>query len=83
MGEMKHTSIEVNDLRNDLWVRTYGTPVQCEKQGSERGKYQHPELYGMPNEMGINYHPEMNAVRVSRRELRNGDRRSHKEMTQR
>lgn len=57
MGEIKHTSIEVNELRNDLWVRTYGTPVQCEKQGSERRKYQHPELYGMPNEMGINYHP--------------------------
>ncbi len=53
-------SWEVKAVRNDLWVRTYGAPVQLEKQGAERGKYQHPELYGMPAEMGINYHPEMN-----------------------
>ncbi|MBI5473662.1 MAG: hypothetical protein HY961_15090 [Ignavibacteriae bacterium] len=52
-------SWEVKALRNDLWVRTHGAPVEAEKQGRERGKYQHPELYGMPNEMGMNYRPEM------------------------
>jgi len=52
-------SWEVKALRNDLWVRTYGAPVQVEKQGLERGKYQRPELYGMPKEMGMNYRPEM------------------------
>jgi hypothetical protein len=51
-------SWEVKAVRNDLWVRTYGAPVQVEKQGLERGKYQHPELYGLPEEMGINYRPE-------------------------
>ena len=51
-------SWRVDAVRNDLWVRTYGAPVQVEKQGLERGKYQHPELYGMPEEMGINYRPE-------------------------
>jgi len=52
-------SWEVKAVRNDLWVRTYGAPVQVEKLGLERGKYQHPELYGMPEEMGMNYRPEM------------------------
>ena len=52
-------SWRVDALRNDLWVRTYGAPVQTEKQSRERGLYQHPELYGMPKEMGINYRPEM------------------------
>jgi len=34
--------------------------VQVEKQGLERGKYQRPELYGMPKEMGMDYRrPEM------------------------
>jgi hypothetical protein len=51
-------SWEVKAVRNDLWIRASGAPVQLEKQGLERGKYQHPELYGMPKEMGMNYHPE-------------------------
>ena len=51
-------SWRVDAVRNDLWVRTYGAPVETEKQGRERGLYQHPELYGMPKEMGMNYRPE-------------------------
>ena len=43
----------VEGVRNDLWVKTYGAPVEVEKQGEERGKYQHPELYGQPKEMGM------------------------------
>ena len=45
-------------MRNDRFVRTYGCAVETEKSGAERGKYQHPELYGLPKEMGVNYHPE-------------------------
>ncbi len=52
-------SWEVKAIRNDLWVRASGAPMQVEKQGLERGKYQHPELYGMPKEMSVNYRPEM------------------------
>ncbi|MBI4548005.1 MAG: hypothetical protein HY707_08500 [Ignavibacteriae bacterium] len=52
-------SWRVDAVRNDLWVRQYGTPIRVEKLGFERGKYQHPELYGMPQEMGMNYRPEM------------------------
>jgi hypothetical protein len=30
-------------------------PVEVEKQGREKGTYQHPELYGLSAEMGMNY----------------------------
>ena len=49
-------SWRVDAVRNDRWVRKYGAPVEIEKQAPERGKYQHPELYGQPPEKGINYH---------------------------
>lgn len=51
-------SWEVKALRNDRWVRTYGAPVELQKPASERGKYQRPELYGQPKEMGIDYRSE-------------------------
>jgi hypothetical protein len=35
-----------------------GASVEVEKEGREKGKYQHPELYGAPPEMGMNYQPE-------------------------
>ena len=51
-------SWEVKGVRNDRFVRTYGCAVETEKAETERGKYQHPELYGLPKEMGMNYRPE-------------------------
>jgi hypothetical protein len=48
-------SWRVEALRNDLWVRTRGSYVEVEKQGIEKGKYQHPEFYGLSVEMGMNY----------------------------
>jgi hypothetical protein len=48
-------SWEVKAVRNDPWVRTYGAPVEVMKPENERGKYQRPELYGMPAEMGIDF----------------------------
>ncbi len=47
----------VEALRNDRWAQKRGAPVEADKQGPERGKYQHPDLYGMPPEMGMDYHP--------------------------
>lgn len=46
-------SWRVEAVRNDPWVRAYGAPVETEKQGSERGVYQHPELYGQPEKAGL------------------------------
>ncbi len=51
-------SWEVKAVRNDLWVQTRAMPVEVEKQGIEKGKYQHPELYGQPPEKGMNYRLE-------------------------
>jgi hypothetical protein len=37
--------------RNDLWVRTYGAPVEMAKEGEMKGKYQQPQLYGQPESL--------------------------------
>jgi hypothetical protein len=51
-------SWEVKALRNDLRMRLHGAPVEREKTGPERGKYQHPEYYGQPPERGLDFQPE-------------------------
>ena len=48
-------SWEVKGIRNDRWVQRNGAPVEVEKLGREKGKYQHPELYGAGAEMGMGY----------------------------
>jgi hypothetical protein len=48
-------SWEVKAVRNDLRMRTEGAPVEREKTGAERGKYQHPEYYGQPPERGMDH----------------------------
>jgi len=48
-------SWRVEALRNDLRVRLHGAPVEHEKTGPERGKYQHPEYYGLPLEKGMDH----------------------------
>ncbi len=58
--------VEAN--RNDLYVRYKKPKDVVEKEGLERGTYQHPELYGQPPEMGMNYDAE--------RERRSDDRPS-------
>lgn len=51
-------SWRVESVRNDRWVQRRGAAVEVEKQGLEKGTYQHPELYGQPKEKGMNYHAE-------------------------
>lgn len=55
---------EVKAVRDDLWVRTHGAPVEVDKVDTERGKYQHPALYGKPPEMAVDYHPKSEPVPV-------------------
>jgi len=45
----------VESLRNGQWVQTRAISVEVEKQGVEKGTYQHPEPYGQPAERGMNY----------------------------
>lgn len=52
-------SWEVKGTRNDLWMRQHGMPVEVAKSTSERGTYQHPELYGQPAEKGMDYRAEV------------------------
>lgn len=48
-------SWEVKAVRNDLRMRLHGAPVERDKTGSERGRYQHPEYYGKPAELGMDH----------------------------
>lgn len=54
-------SWEIKAVRNDLWMKSRAASAEIEKTGSERGKYQHPELYGQPPEKGMNYHENRGA----------------------
>jgi len=65
-------SWRVEAIRNDRWVQQCGAPVEVEKQGLEKGTYQHPELYGQPPEKGRDYDaqrrdPSPTAARDARR----------------
>ncbi len=62
-------SWRVEAVRNDPWVARYGAPVEQEKPAERRGKYVHPELYGMPKELGVYYradHERMGRVAAQR-----------------
>ncbi len=51
-------SWRVDADRNDLFVRNRPTKDIVEKEGPEKGTYQHPEFYGLGPERGMNYDPE-------------------------
>jgi hypothetical protein len=59
-------SWRVEAVRNDPWMQEHGAPVEVEKEGAERGKYERPELYGKPESMSMDY----NLKRVSAGESR-------------
>ncbi len=51
-------SWRVDANRNDRYVRFAKPKDVVEKEGTERGSYQHPELYGLGPERGIIHRPE-------------------------
>ena len=55
-------SWRVEAARNDPWVRAYGAPCEVAKTDAERGRYQHPELYGQPRHMGMYDHEAVTLV---------------------
>ncbi len=68
-------SWRVEALRNDLRVRLHGAPVEREKGDPERGRYQHPEYYGKPVEMGMDRRaPNLDAAAYGQPETRRIDR---------
>jgi hypothetical protein len=48
-------SWEIKAIRDDLYVRTHGAPVEMAKPEAMRGTYLHPELYGQPETLGEHY----------------------------
>ncbi|RMG23705.1 MAG: hypothetical protein D6724_07775 [Armatimonadetes bacterium] len=59
-------SWEVKAIRNDRWVQKYGYQTVQEKEDEIKGKYLSPELYGLPKERGIFYHPEIQGPSLDR-----------------
>lgn len=60
-------SWQVSGVRNDRYVRYYGAPVEVNKTEKDRGTYQHPELYGLPEERGFGYQPANRDTAILRR----------------
>jgi trimeric autotransporter adhesin len=54
-------SWQVTGIRQDAWANAHRIPVEEEKDARERGHYLRPELYGAPEEAGIEWarHPDM------------------------
>jgi hypothetical protein len=45
----------VTGIRQDPWAEANRIPVEVDKPDDERGTYLYPELYGQPEEMGLDY----------------------------
>jgi hypothetical protein len=52
-GPNMKVSWHVTAVRSDAYAEKNAAPAEQEKQGNERGRYLHPELYGMPASMGM------------------------------
>jgi hypothetical protein len=50
-------SWRVEATRNDRWVQTHGAPVEQDKLSSEKGTYQHPDLYNAPSDSALHSRP--------------------------
>lgn len=61
-------SWQVTGIRQDAYAKANRIQVEEEKPAHERGKYLNPEVFGMPHEMGVNYHPEHEAERSRMKE---------------
>lgn len=64
-------SWQVTGIRRDAWAQAHRIPVEVEKGEHERGRYQHPKLYGQPVEMGVDF----DRTRELRSAPKFGDRR--------
>jgi hypothetical protein len=48
-------SWQVTGIRQDPWAEAHRIPVEQDKPADERGTYLYPELYGQPEELGLDY----------------------------
>jgi len=54
-------SWQVTGIRQDAYANANPIPVEEAKQADERGKYLHPEAFGLPETMSINYEKHQQA----------------------
>jgi hypothetical protein len=48
-------SWQATGIRHDAYADAHRIEVEEEKTGKEKGKYLHPKVWGMPENMGIGY----------------------------
>jgi hypothetical protein len=48
-------SWQVTGIRQDAFANAHRIPVEQDKPANERGKYLHPDLYGMPATSSVSY----------------------------
>jgi len=50
-------SWQVTGIRKDPYAEAYRIPLEVEKEDKQKGKYLHPDVYGQPRELAIDYRP--------------------------
>ena len=56
-------SWQVSGVRQDPYAEAHRIPVEQDKPAAERGSYLHPELYGQPEEQGVEWRNNPVAMR--------------------
>jgi hypothetical protein len=56
-------SWQVTGVRQDAWANAHRIPVEELKADAERGFYLHPEVFGKPEEKGVEWATRPEAMR--------------------
>jgi len=59
-------SWQVTGVRQDRYAEENRIAVEVPKTGHEVGRYAHPEAYGLPSTMSVDYHEEIEAARAAK-----------------
>ncbi len=59
-------SWQVTGVRQDRYAEENRIAVEVQKEGYEVGRYAHPEAYGLPTTMSVEYHEEVEAARAAK-----------------
>ncbi len=72
-------SWQVTGIRRDAYADAHRVKVEEDKPERERGYYLHPDVFGQPEERGVEsvHHPEMMQRLKERREQANSQRHQH------
>ena len=57
-------SWQVTGIRQDAFANTHRIPVEENKSAEEQGKYLHPQVFGMPETMGIDYDEKLEQEKI-------------------